>query len=143
MTAEVILDNEYATLWYHPEAGIVHHKWHRYVYGERFREVLNTGYELFKSRGATKWLSDDRLNSALPKEDGIWALGDWNPRMRAAGWKYWAVVFPDKKAGQVNLNYFMKEGYTQGIAAQAFDNAEEALHWLETVDQTAPAEPTT
>ena len=135
MSVEVIIDNEYATLWYYPDAGIVHHKWKKYIYGEHFRAVLNRGAEIFEQRGATKWLSDDRLNSALPKDDGIWALGVWNPRVRAAGWKDWAVLFPDKKVGQTNLNYFMRESNVQGITAEAFDDVDEALNWLRSVDE--------
>ena len=143
MTAEVILDNEYATLWYHPDSGIVHHKFHKFIYGEKFREVLNTGYEVFKARGASKWLTDDRLNSAIPKEDTAWLITDWNPRVIAAEWKYWAAVLPDKKVGQVNINWLMRGGHQQGLIALAFEDPDETLHWLETVDQTAPVEPTT
>ena len=119
MPVEIILDNEYATLSYYPEDGIVHHQFHKFIHGAQFRAVLDTGAEIFKERGATKWLSDDRLNSALPKEDGVWALTEWNPRVRAAGWKYWAVIFPDKKVGQTNLNYFVRESNALGVTALA------------------------
>ncbi len=133
MSVEVILDNEYATLWYYPEDGIVHHQWHKPVSGDPFRAVLDKGVEIFKNRGATKWLSDDRLNSSLPREDGIWGLTDWNPRIRAAGWKYWAVIFPDKRAGQINMDYFLREGNIQGVNAQIFEDVDEALSWLRSV----------
>jgi len=134
MSVEVIIDNDYASLWYYPDAGIVHHKWKKYIYGEHFRAVLNRGAEIFEQRGATKWLSDDRLNSALPKEDSEWGLNDWNPRVFANGWKYWAVVMPDKKMGQTNLNWLMRENIAQGLVVQAFEDADEALKWLESVE---------
>jgi len=134
MGSQVIIDNEYATLWYHPEAKIVHHQFHKFIHGAQFRAVLDTGAEIFKERGATKWLSDDRLNSALPKEDGVWALTEWNPRVRAAGWKYWAVIFPDKKVGQTNLNYFVREINELGVTAMAFEDVDEALSWLRSVE---------
>ncbi len=134
MTAQTILDNDYATLWYHPESKIVHHKFHKFIYGENFRSVLNRGLEIFEQHGAQKWLSDDRLNSALPKEDGIWALTDWNVRVIAAGWKYWAIVLPDKILGQTNMNQFMKEYIDKGLVVQVFEDADEALEWLESVE---------
>lgn len=134
MTTETIIDNDYVTLWYHPEIKTVHHKYHKFIYGQTFRDVLNKGLEIFEEHGANKWLSDDRLNSALPKEDGIWAMTDWNPRVVAAGWKYWAVVLPDKVLGQTNMNQFMKEYIDQGLEVRVFEDADEALAWLESVE---------
>ncbi len=134
MSAQTIIDNEYVTLWYHPEAKIVHHQFHRFIHGEHFRKVLDQGLEVFKEHGANKWLSDDRLNSALPKEDSEWGLNDWNPRVFANGWKYWAVVMPDKKMGQTNLNWLMRENIAHGLVVQAFEDADEALKWLESVE---------
>ncbi len=134
MSAQTILDNDYATLWYHPEAKVVHHKFHKFIHGEPFREVLNKGVDVFKEYGANKWLSDDRHNSTLTKEDGEWALTDWNARVRDAGWKYWAVVLPDKKIGQTNLNMFMREYIALGLVVQVFEDADEALRWLESVE---------
>lgn len=133
MSKITILDKEYVTLWYHPESKIVHHQFHKFIYGDKFREVLEKGLEIFKQYGATKWLSDDRLNSALPAADSKWGLEDWNPRVFAAGWKYWAVVVPDKVAGQLNINWLMRENIAHGLQVKAFDDADEALKWLESV----------
>lgn len=134
MSTITILENDYATLWYHPEAKIVHHQFHRFIYGEKFRAVLDKGIEIFREHGAKKWLSDDRNNSAIPKEDGEWALNDWNPRVTELGWKYWAVVMPDKLAGQKNLDWFMRENIAKGLVVQAFEDPEEAIKWLESVE---------
>lgn len=51
MTVETILENDYATLWYHPESKIVHHKFHKFIYGEKFRSVLNRGLEILEEHG--------------------------------------------------------------------------------------------
>jgi len=134
MSVEVILDNEHATVWYYPEDKIVHHQFHKFIYGEKFREALTRGAEIVEERGVTKWLSDDRLNSAVPKEDSAWALNNWNQRMRAAGWKYWAVLYPDKKIGQINLGFFIRELSLVGITAEVFDDVDEALNWLRSVN---------
>lgn len=133
MSQITVLDNEYATLWYYPESRIVRHVFHKFIYGEKFRAVLNKGVEIFQQYGAQKWLSDDRKNSALPTDDTEWAFNDWFPRAFGCGWKYWAIVMPDKVAGQMNMNRFMKTYIEQGLNIQVFDDAEEALKWLETM----------
>ena len=133
MSTLTIIDTDYATLWYHPDTKIVHHQMHRFTYGEQFRQVLEKGLEIFQQYGAQKWLSDDRKNSALPAADAEWGLHDWNPRVFASGWKYWAIVMPDKVAGQSNMDWLLRENIQNGLTVKVFDDADEALHWLESV----------
>jgi len=127
-----IIDNEHATLWYHPETKIVHHQYHQPISGDPFREILTKGAEAFEEHGAIKWLSDDRANSAIPPEDAHWAENVWAPRVMAAGWKYWAVVMPAKIIGMMNMQRFIKVNSERGIIAQVFSDPDEALQWLET-----------
>jgi hypothetical protein len=133
MLRTTILDTDYATLWYYPEEKIVYHVFHKYIYGQEFRDVLEKGTAIFKQYGAQKWLSDDRLNSALPPADVDWSMNDWFPRAFASGWKYWAIVMPDKVAGQMNMNRFMKRYIELGLNIQVFDDSAEALKWLQSV----------
>lgn len=133
MSQKTIYQSDYATLWYHPESKIVHHAWHKFIYGNEFRQVLEKGLELFKQHGANKWLSDDRDNSALPKNDFEWSINDWFPRVFAMGWKYWAIVMPDKAVGQMNMKRFIDIYAKQGLEIKIFDNPDEALKWLESV----------
>lgn len=134
-----ILDDEYATLWYHSEDKIVHHKIHKFTYGQIFRQILLKGLEVFRQNSARKWLSDSRLSSVLPIADQEWALNEWYPQVFACGWAYWAVVLPDKVAGQLSMNRFMKAYIDQGLTVCVFDDAQEALHWLQTVDKDGEA----
>jgi hypothetical protein len=131
MPKTTLIDTDYATLWYDTEKKIVHHKFHKYIYGPEFRNVLEKGLEVFKEKGACKWLSDDRNNSALPTEDRDWAQGNWSPRVIAAGWKYWAIVLPQKVIGQMNMQYFIDENTKMGLTVQVFSAPDEALQWLE------------
>lgn len=130
MSPMTIIDNEYATLWYHPEHKIVHHKFHKFIHGQAFRDILDTGYQTMKQYGANKWLSDDRNNSALPPADGQWAIEDWQPRVIAVGWKFWAIVMPEKVVGQMNMRQFIKQNADAGVAVQVFTDADEAMTWL-------------
>ena len=133
MPKQTIFDKEYASLYYHPDHQIVHHEFHKFIYGQEFRDVLEKGLEIFKEKGAKKWLSDDRNNSALPTDDLVWGLEDWAPRVFAAGWKYWAILMPDKVAGQLSMNRIMKRYIDQGLNMQVFSAPEEALTWLGSV----------
>ena len=45
-----ILENKFATLWYHPDAKIVHHEIHQPIMKEPFRQLLTQGAELFGGR---------------------------------------------------------------------------------------------
>ncbi len=108
MSRITILDNESASLWYYPESGIVHHYIKKYTFGQRFRDLLDLGYEQFVKYGAKKWLSDDHNNNALTPADEKWSRTDWFPRVRAAGWKYWAIVLPVKVLGQMNMQSFKR-----------------------------------
>jgi hypothetical protein len=131
MSKMTIIDNEFVTLWYYPEKKIVHHQFHKFLYGQAFRDALNAGVELLQKYGAQKWLSDDRKNSALPKEDVEWAETDWFPRTKKAGWKYWALVLPEQVIGQMNMKRFVRDYSEQGVTVQVFSDPAEAMIWLE------------
>jgi hypothetical protein len=128
---ETILDNEAALLRYYSDTKIVHHEFRRFLHGEPFREVLEKGLEIFRARGACKWLSDDRRNGPITTADGEWALQSWSPRVFAAGWKYWAVVLPEKVLGQMNMKRWMSTYEKNGVTARVFSDAVEARRWLE------------
>lgn len=133
MQPTIVLENKTATLVYHPEQRIVHHTFHQFVFGEAFRAILTTGAELMEKHRATKWLSDDRGNSALSEADADWAVKTWQPRVMKAGWKYWAVVLPARVVGQMNMQRWLKLYSDQGITAQVFSEPTAALAWLESV----------
>lgn len=127
---QVVIDNESSLLLYHPRPKIVHHELRTVVQGERFRTILERGLELFIQNGACKWLSDDRGNGPLTPEDSEWAVTSWSPRVTAAGWKYWAVVMPEKVIGQMNMTGWIKMYAQKGVTVAAFTEPEPALKWL-------------
>jgi hypothetical protein len=125
-----ILQNEYATLVYHPEEKLVHHTFHKPIGGDEFRNVLNTGIKILAENQASKWLSDDRCNSALSREDTDWSKTDWFPRAVAAGWLYWALVVPQDIMARLNLKEFVDSYLDQGLQIRVFTKPEEAMKWL-------------
>lgn len=132
---QVLIDNPYVTLWYHPETKIVHHQMHKFVIDVVFREFLTAGARTLKENGACKWLSDDRRNPVLAQTLHDWSREHWFPQTRDAGWKYWAIVMPEDALGQWTMDRAVSEYKDQGITARYFSDPTEAMRWLETVDR--------
>jgi len=130
MPEMTIIQNEYATLIYHPDTKIVHHTFHQPISGDKFRQVLNTGIDLLQQHQASKWLSDDRNNLALPEDDTQWSKTDWFPRAVKAGWKYWALVVPEDFMGRVNMKEFVDSYLDQGLTIKVFTHPDDAIQWL-------------
>jgi hypothetical protein len=128
--AIVVIENDSVTMRYHPESGILEHRFHKHVWGATFREALNKGLEVLQRNGGTKWLSDDRANAALPQDDTDWGLNDWFPRVKKAGWKYWAIVLPEHVIGQMNMKRIISDYSAKGVIARVFDNPAAAMAWL-------------
>lgn len=133
MDKQVILDSPSATLWYHPADRIVHHEVHKFLHGPALRELLTKGGEILKLNRARKWLSDDRKNGALSKEDGEWAATVWQPGIVAAGWNTWAMVQPEAVIGQMNIKKFTENFLALGLKVKVFREPGEALTWLRSV----------
>ena len=127
----MILDNEFMTLWYHPDKKIIHHEFHKFTQGETLRDCLSAGAEQMEFKGAQKWLSDDRKNTVVGEDDMKWTSTVWRPRVIKAGWKYWALVLPEKTIGKMNMNRIIKDYGETGVTVQAFSDPDEALKWLE------------
>lgn len=133
MATTTILDNEFVTMWYYPEDKIIHHQFHKFMFGQPFRDALNAGAEIFEKYGANKWLSDDRNNNAIPPDDAEWSKQTWTPRVMKAGWKYWALIMPEKAIGAMNMQRFVKDFSERGLTVKIFSNPDEALQWLKSV----------
>ncbi|MBA3867734.1 MAG: hypothetical protein H0X30_01120 [Anaerolineae bacterium] len=129
-----ILSNEYATLVYNEDKKIVHHTFLKPIGGQEFRDVLLAGVDCLKKYQATKWLSDDRENSALSPEDGKWATQEWAKLVTAAGWKTWALVVPHDILGRLNLIEFVNLHSRRGVRVNVFTDPEQAITWLDGIE---------
>jgi hypothetical protein len=130
MTTVTILDDEYVSLWYHPEPGIVHHSIHKYLVPGVFRKLLTASAELLETHRATKYLSDDRSNVVVAPEDIKWADENWYPRVSKAGLKHWALVLPSTMVGSVQARAIIEGRRKQGLDVEAFDSIEAGMAWL-------------
>lgn len=130
MSKTVVEENEFATMWYHPEEKIIHHEYKKFMSGDVFHNFLLKGTETMKKNGASKWLSDDRENSVLTTEDIKWGETNWFPQTLQAGWKYWAIVQPTAAIAKMNTDKIVKQYGEAGIVAKYFTDPDEAFKWL-------------
>jgi hypothetical protein len=131
MPTVTMIDDEYVSLWYHPETGIVHHKIHKYLVPGVFEKLLTAGAELLESHGATKYLSDDRSNVVVAPDDIKWAEENWYPRVSKAGLRHWALVLPSTMVGTVQARAIVEERRKKGLDVEGFDTIEAAMTWLQ------------
>ena len=131
MDKEIILDNEYMTVWYYPHKKIVHHEFHKFTYGQTLYDGLSAGAAILEERGAQKWLSDHRKKIGSEKDDLNWTATVWRPRVKKAGLKYWAIVLPEKIFGQMVMKRIIEEYANTGVTIQTFSDPDEAMKWLE------------
>ena len=131
MSCITLVDNEYATSWCYPGKKIIRHKFHKFLFGEDFRNVMTKGADAFEEHGCYKWLSDDRNLGVLHPDDRAWGDANWFPRVLKAGWKYWALVLPESTVGQMDLTQIVREFSKQGVVVKLFGDPEEAMGWLE------------
>jgi hypothetical protein len=130
MEKEIVVDNEFITLWYYPETKIIHHQFHKFAHGQTFRDALAAGAESLKKNMAQKWLSDDRKNTVVNEEDLQWTSTVWRPMVTNAGWKYWAIVLPEKAVGKMNMNRIIEDYANTGVTVQVFRDPDDGLKWL-------------
>ncbi len=133
MEPQQLLQNEFITIWYHPDCKVVHHKIHKTMFGQPFRDAMTAGTEAMRRNHATKWLSDDRENRMVNKEDEEWGRTVWFAQTLAAGWKYWAIVQPEKLLGQMNIKRISDTFAAAGIEARFFSDPDEGLKWLKSL----------
>ena len=126
-----VVDNRLITIWVYPERKMIHHQMKMYCHGDEFRDALMKGAEAMELYQATKWLSDDRVNGAITPEDQAWSSKHWIPRVKAAGWSYWAVVQPARLIGQSSIARFVEVCASFGVTARMFADPDEALRWLD------------
>lgn len=131
MPAETIVNNPFVTVWYHPDSKIVHSKVHKFITGREFKEFLIAGKDALVRHKAKKWLSDDRGSTVLRQEDVEWGNQNWFPECVRHGWKYWAIVQPEKVLAQTKMEELVKKFADHGVTSKFFTNDRDAMTWLE------------
>jgi hypothetical protein len=133
MSPETIFESPNATMWYHPDGKIIHHKITNFMNNEELSDFLKLGTKKLKETGSQKWLSDDLPNIPANNEDMSQSMSGWFQQTLQAGWKYWAIIKPHNVIAQLKKEALVKRFGAMGIEAQYFDNPEKALEWLRNI----------
>jgi hypothetical protein len=128
---ETIHDNEFISIYYYPDKKIIHHEFHKRASGQILQDAFTAGADLMEKTSCQKWLSDDRKNSVYAEEDRNWSANNFRPRIIKAGMKFWAILLPEKAMGQLNMKTVIAEYAEKGVTIQIFEDAIEAMKWLE------------
>ena len=131
VTPVTVLQSPYFTLYYHPHTRVVHHEIRHFVTGQDFRNLLTAGSDVLRKNMARKWLSDDRGQWVLAKDDIDWSETHWAPQTAKAGWRYWAIVRAEKILAKVAMEQLVEKYGKLGVKAQFFTDPREARAWLE------------
>ena len=132
MIKTVIIENEFQTAWHYPSKRLIKHQWHKYCAGEVFRDIMTKSADAFEQNKCFKWLSDDRnYAGAMHPDDIAWGREYWGPRMFKAGWKYHAMVLPEKMIGQMGLTAMVNWFQENGVQTKVFSDPDEAMAWLD------------
>jgi hypothetical protein len=130
MDKQVILDNGKVRILFYDEYKILHFKFTGLTHGQELIESMKKGMEVFIENKATKWLSDKGETPVFNKSDLDWNDTVFKPTMLKAGWKYWAVVEPEKASSKMLFDKFKKEYAKLDFSFKMFDTADAALNWL-------------
>jgi hypothetical protein len=131
MDKMTIIDNAFCSTWCFPTKRLMQHQWHKFCYGEDFRNVMTQAAEAFEKYNCIKWLSDDRNFGAIHPDDEAWGKAYWFPRVLTAGWKYHAMVLPVSIIGHMSLTAMVDFFAEQGVQAKVFSDPDEAMKWLD------------
>ncbi|PJF32355.1 MAG: hypothetical protein CUN51_01620 [Candidatus Thermofonsia Clade 1 bacterium] len=137
MSTITIIDNQYVTLWFHEDTGIVHHVYRHGIGGDYLKEALMRGTDYLIERKAFKWLSDNRDIEGVTDEESQWIDTVWLPRTMEAGWKYWALVVPESVMGRMNMIQFIESFANHDVMVRVFTDPDKAMDWLINVDKQA------
>lgn len=127
----------YITVGYYPDHQLIYHTVHQPMGLDQmdiYKEALTLGGDALVKYGLSKWLSDDRKNGPVPIELLEWGNQEWNPRLLANGWKYWANVVPESLHAAGSLIPIIDAFYERGLRMMVFTQVEDALAWLDDLE---------
>jgi len=130
MAGVEVFKNDQMTVFYHQTEKIIHHVMNGQVYGQPFHDAILAATNTMIVNHAIKWLSDDRLNPMLKPTDQKWVNEEWQPKILAAGWKYWALILPAEAAGKLRMGVMAEQYKKLGVTVNIFSDPDEGFKWL-------------
>jgi hypothetical protein len=66
----------------------------------------------------------------LNPDDQQWALDIWQSKIIKAGWKFWAIVEPEKLINKMRMEKMADIFSKLGVTVKQFSDPDEAQKWL-------------
>lgn len=126
----LFFETKYCDIIWDQEVGAVILKWKGYASSDQFKEAMDKGLELLKSKKANKWLGDCTNFVTLKKPDEEWSNTSWSPRAIQSGLNKIAIVLPINTIQKNIVDRVLNGNGEEVIQAGKFTNYEEALGWL-------------
>jgi hypothetical protein len=109
-------------------------QWKTGYVGNKIREGLETGLELFKQyRPDAEWIGDTTNLGVIGDADQDWINKDWFPRFLSTGGKYMAVVVPKSILSKMAVEAIMQKVEGMNLTMKYFDSLTDAQKWMQGV----------
>ncbi len=128
-----VVQNDYITILCDTDHKVIQHTIHKPIDTKTLITSLDAGIQAMAKYGATKWLSDDRLNGELSNDDKDWIFNQFPTRAMNAGWKFWAIIVPHEVAGRASMVDMVFDYTQRGILTRTFTNPADGKKWLESL----------
>ncbi len=108
-------------------------RWKEYAPSPIFRSILEDARVHVKLYGITRWLGDLRGMKAILRQDELWTVAEWFPKLASAGLRRMAIVTSTDYFNQMSVDRIMS-GAAPSIPFEVayFDDADMARIWLST-----------
>lgn len=119
----------------HSPTSHVYIRWESIIYEKLFRDGMDKIIELMKEHQTGNVLSNVSELGALTEADQRWSIDDWLPRALAVGYSAIAIIVSEELFGRMAVEDIMNDASEKSpIKVQYFDNEEQALEWLVSLD---------
>lgn len=130
---QLIYSDAYVTMEWMPAIGALYNTWRGFLQNESFRTRMELCVEKLVEHGADRAVGDVRALRPLLESDQDWTNREWAPRATQGGLRYLAVILPQSVFSQLAVQRVVARLGDVSLHTAQFDDAEEGLRWLETV----------
>ena len=120
--ADVIADLDAATIRLH---------WKGYAPSPVFRGILEDAMGSVRTYGITRWLADLRDMKAILRQDELWTVQEWFPKLASAGLRRMAILTSTDYFNQMSVDRIMNDAAPViPFIVSYFDDPDMANIWL-------------
>jgi hypothetical protein len=129
MSIQIGYETLYAEIRFDETTDAVRVDWKQTVTGDTFRDVLQTGLDLVKTKEATNWLGDRREMDTVSQADQEWVNTTWLPEADTTTLTQMAAVQSEQFVDEMDVGFTMQK-VGDDLTLKYFDSMEEATEWL-------------